>query len=197
MRKIIYTFLLCAPLFTIAQTKKPVQKAPVKTATITTQTPEQETPKRAPGTTDAHPEAKINSPLPAFQFVTPSKTFLTEKDLPKDKPIVFALFNPTCDHCQVAFNEIRKNMERYKDASIVFVTFADNFAELDDFIKTNNGSGIPNLHVVAARSEFITNFFMPNYILPQIMTFNKQRKLKKIFYEKVQTDSLLTYLNKQ
>jgi len=39
-------------------------------------------PKQVPGTEGqkTHDEAKINSLLPSFQFVTPAKIFLTEKD---------------------------------------------------------------------------------------------------------------------
>ncbi|HOZ52207.1 MAG TPA: redoxin domain-containing protein [Chitinophagaceae bacterium] len=158
----------------------------------------QGTPKQVPGTEGqkTHPEAPINSTIPVFQYITSSGKFITDSDLPKNKPIVMALFNPTCDHCQKAIVEMKEKNEQFKNVTIVFVSSIANYVDLDNFVKITGVSTYPNFYICAAQDNFITSYFMPNWILPQVMVYNKQRKLKKIFYETINTDSLLTYLNK-
>ena len=155
-------------------------------------------PKQVPGTEGqkTHDEASINSSLPVFQYITSTGKFITDTDLPKNKPIVMALFNPTCDHCQKAIVEMKEKNEVFKNVTIVFVSSIANYTDLDNFVKITDVSTYPNFYICAAQDRFITSYFMPNWILPQVMVYNKQRKLKKIFYETINTDSLLTYLNK-
>lgn len=187
----------------ISQAKKAPQKkaSATKSSSVKTQ-PQQSAssgkPNRAPGTEgkDPHPEATYNSLLPQFEFVTSQKTMLNNKNLPANKSTIFALFSPSCDHCEKAFSVIRNNIEAYKDFNIVFVTFAEYFHEIDSFIKVKNVVNLPNVYLCGARSQFIINYFMPNIVLPQVMVFDKQRRLKRIFYETVNNDSLLYYLNK-
>jgi hypothetical protein len=156
-----------------------------------------QTPKQIPGTEGqkVHEEAAVNSLLPNFQMATVSGKLITKADLPKNKPTVFALFNPTCDHCQHAIDAFKQQIHRFKDVNIVFVTSVMNFADLDHFIKLAGVSMYPNFYICAVQDDFITKFFMPNYILPQIMLFNKQQKLKKIFYETISADSAFHYLH--
>ncbi len=155
-------------------------------------------PRQVPGTegTKTHDEAKINSTIPAFQFATAAGKFITNADLPANKPVILALFSPTCDHCQRAVAAIKDKMNLFGDAVIIFVTSISNFSELENFEKISEISLFPSIHVCAAQDAFITKFFMPNWILPQVMVYNKQQKLQKIFYETVNTDSLLVYMKK-
>ncbi len=154
------------------------------------------TPKQIPGTQKVHEERPLNSPLPAFHFVTSDEKFITEKDLLPGKPVILALFNPNCDHCLKAVNTIREKIEQFYNVQIVFVTSILNFGELKNFVQIADIARFNNIHVCATQDTYISSTFMPNWILPQIMVYNKDRKLKKIFYEEVQTDSLLYYLFK-
>ncbi|GBL36077.1 hypothetical protein EMGBS15_16720 [Filimonas sp.] len=155
-------------------------------------------PRQVPGTEGqkSHDEAKVNSSIPVFQFVTAQGKFISEADLPKNKPVIMALFSPTCDHCQRAVAAIKERMNDFNEATIIFVTSITNFSELDNFEKITELGNYPNLYVCAAQDAFITKFFMPNWILPQVMVFNKQQKLKKIYYETINTDSVLNYMKK-
>ena len=155
-------------------------------------------PKQIPGTEGQkmHDEAKVNSLLPSFYFATDTEKFLTEKDLAKNKSIVLALFNPTCDHClQVAY-AIRDHYKLFENVSVVFVTSVTNIGGLHGFALSSELKRYSNVHFCATTDAFIAKTFMPNWILPQVMLFNKQRKLKKIFYETVNADSMHYYLIK-
>ncbi len=155
-------------------------------------------PKQVPGTEGqkTHDEAKVNSTIPPFQFATSAGKFMTNADLPANKPVILALFSPTCDHCQRAVASIKDKMNLFGDAVIIFVTSISNYSELENFEKISEISLYPTIHVCAAQDAFIAKFFMPNWILPQVMVYNKQQKLQKIFYETVNTDSLMTYMRK-
>jgi len=157
-----------------------------------------QTPKQVPGTEGqkTHDEAAINSMPPNFQFIKNDGTYFSNKDLPKNKPMIFALFSPNCDHCQKAVAEMKAKTAMFKDATIVFVTFGTNFKELESFVQTTGVGDLKNFYICAAPDRWITSYFMPNYILPQVIVFNKQQKLKKIFYETINTDSLNFYMNK-
>ena len=97
-------------------------------------------PRQVPGTegTKTHNEAKINSTIPAFQFATAAGKFITKADLPANKPVILALFSPTCDHCQRAVAAIKDKMNLFGDAVIIFVTSISNFSELENFEKILN-----------------------------------------------------------
>ena len=152
--------------------------------------------KQIPGTTNVHEELPINSLLPSFHFVTYKENFITESNLPKGRPTIMALFNPNCDHCLKATLAIKEKMESFYNVNIVLVTSIINFGELKDFVMNAELARYSNVFVCATQDSYISKTFMPNWILPQVMVYNKDRKLKKIFYETVQTDSLLHYLFK-
>src|ERR1044071_8907941 len=71
--------------------------------------------------------------LPSFNLLlTDSITYYTKADLPKEKPVLFMLFDPNCDHCQHEAEEILKNIDSLRNIEIVMVTNAD-FADLKKF----------------------------------------------------------------
>ncbi len=156
----------------------------------------QEQVKQIPGTQKEHEEMPINSVLPPFHFVTHKEVFITEADIPKNKPIVMTLFNPNCDHCLQAAMAIKDKMEAFRNVTIIFVTSILNFSELNSFVQIAELGKYPNVFVCATQDEYISKTFMPNWILPQVQLYNVNRKLKKTYYENIQTDSLLTYLYK-
>lgn len=156
----------------------------------------QGSPKQAPGTEGqkTHPEAAVNSLLPPFRYVTHQGKFITNKDIPANKPVIMVLFNPTCDHCMRAAQLLKENRNLFSNATIVLVTFVSNFAELEGFVLSQGLSMEKNFFICAAEEKAITSYFMPNYILPQVLVYNKQHRLKKIFYEIIQADSTHHYM---
>lgn len=152
--------------------------------------------KQIPGTQKEHEEMPLNAALPPFHFVTHNEVFITEADIPKHKPIVLTLFNPNCDHCLQAAVLIKENMEAFRNVTIIFVTSILNFGELKGFAQISELAKYPNVYVCATQDEYISKTFMPNWILPQVQLYNVNRKLKKTYYETIQTDSLINYLYK-
>lgn len=194
MKKLLIpmAFMLMMPYWLNAQTKN---KSSSKTNS-STPAPEINKPKQIPGTENqqTHPEAKLNSALPSFVMITPDRKPFTEKDIPKNHSVIFTLFNPNCDHCILATNAIKSKLDSLPNTTIVFMTFASNLADLPDFIHKSEASNYPNFHVGICQESFILGHFMPSYVLPQMMIYNAKRKLKKIFYETMDADHLVSYL---
>lgn len=158
----------------------------------------QSAPKQIPGTEGqkTHPEAAVNSTIPPFRYVTHQRKFITNQDIPVNKPVIMVLFNPTCDHCQKAAQILKDNKALFGQSTVVLVTFVSNFGELEGFVQSQGLAMEPNFFICAAEEKAITSYFMPNYILPQILVYNKQHKLKKVFYETMQADSVQYYMTK-
>lgn len=158
----------------------------------------QSAPKQIPGTEGqkTHPEAAVNSTIPPFRYVTHQRKFITNQDIPVNKPVIMFLFNPTCDHCHKAAQILKENKAMFGQSTVVLVTFVSNFAELEGFVQSQGLAMEPNFFICAAEEKAITSYFMPNYILPQILVYNKQHKLKKVFYETIQADSVQHYMLK-
>ena len=126
-------------------------------------------PRQVPGTqgTKTHDEAKINSTIPAFQFATAAGKFITNADLPANKPVILALFSPTCDHCQRAVAAIKDKMNLFGDAVIIFVTSISNFSELENFEKILNRNEENNCEFnlsIDRQRHFLMNEFKNKYL---------------------------------
>lgn len=188
MKKII----LCLFLFsTLGLTDVQAQN----NKTTTTQTKPQR-PKRAPGTEgpDVHAEAKLNSPLPDFTLTNLLQKSVTKKDIPEGNSVIFAMFNPGCGHCVDLGKMIANLKDSLKTTTVVLMTFQENFKELTTYVQTTGLEKMAQVHVGIANNQFILNHFMPSYTIPQIMFYNKQKKLKKIVYEKIESKEILQYI---
>lgn len=152
--------------------------------------------KRAPGTEgkDPHPEAAINSVLPAFRMMLPDKSIYSSTDIPVGNSVIFAMFNPTCDHCVNTGRDIFQKLDSLKNTTIIFITFTGNFNDLNQYLMSTGLVNNQQVHVGVANDQFILGHFMPNYIIPQVMVYNKKKKLKKILYETISTDEVMRYL---
>lgn len=155
-----------------------------------------ERPKRAPGTEgpDAHAEAKLNSPLPDFTLTNAAQKMIVKKDIPESNTVIFAMFNPGCGHC-IDFGKLIAGLkDSLKKTTVVLMTFQENFKDLKGYIESTGLDKMPQVHIGIASNQFILNHFMPSYSIPQIMFYNKQKKLQKIVYEKIEEKEILEYI---
>lgn len=192
MRKTIYCLLwmTCLSLSVFAQTGK--AKATKKVSASSTSSP-----KRVPGTEgkDAHPEAALNSLLPSFKMMHPDQTLFTDQEIPAGNSVLFMMFNPTCDHCVTAGKELFQKLDSLKNTTFILITFTSNFNDLPNYIQTTGLVNNKQIHVGVASDKFILGHFMPNLIIPQVMVYNKKKKLKKIFYETMDVSEVIRCLN--
>jgi hypothetical protein len=176
------TFMLLPVLLTAQQKKSKSRPTEKVTNTEETQMP--------PG---LKPLAIKGAPLPSFTFVTAQQTRMTLEQLPSDKPVLLALFNPMCDHCQKVATTIRDHIKEFEHVTILFVTGMNFMNELANFSKLSGIETFPNFIVCSAQEEFTEQLFEAKGI-PQIMLYNRDHLLQKTYYENITVKDVLNYL---
>lgn len=111
--------------------------------------------------------------IPEFSVVTaPDSTIFTRKDLKKDKPLLIMIFSPDCSHCQHETQVIEKNMEHFKDAQILMVTWLP-YNTLVPFSEAYNTGKYQNIILAHDPHDFFYGYFeMHQY--PKVIVYNKK-----------------------
>lgn len=130
--------------------------------------------------------------IPTFTiYKAPDSTAFTREDL-KRKSTVFIVFDPDCDHCQMETKAITSNIERFKKAQIIMVTYFPH----KEMLKFYRKYKIANYPIITMGSD--PKFFFPIYYkvgnLPAIFVYDKNRKLKKSFAGTVSLEKIIEAL---
>ncbi len=116
----------------------------------------------------------------------------SRSDLKKNKPTVFFIFSPECEHCQHETDALIKNIKKFKNVQILMITWLP-YSEMVDFYKKYKIANYPN--IMMARD---TKFFFPPFFkvrnLPSIYIYDKNGKYKKTFEGSVGMDQILSNL---
>ncbi|MEO7961571.1 MAG: redoxin domain-containing protein [Ginsengibacter sp.] len=131
--------------------------------------------------------------VPKFAiYKAPDSTVFTREDLKKNRPVMFMIFSPDCDHCQNETRQMLDNIEKFKNTQIVMVTYLP-YEEMIAFYKNYDIARYPQ--ITMARD---TKFFFPVFFkvenLPSIFIYDKKQKLRKAFDGDVSIDSLTSAL---
>jgi len=131
--------------------------------------------------------------IPQFTvFKAPDSTAFTRDNLEKRKPVVFMIFSPDCEHCQHETEMLLANINKFKDAQIVMVTYLP-YNEMMAFYKTYKIASYPE--ITMARD---TKFFFPVFFkirnLPSLFVYDKKGDFKKAFEGSVKMEDIETEL---
>ncbi len=141
----------------------------------------------------AQPGAK----LPAFQVLDNEKKIITDADIDKNAPLVIVLFNPGCDHCMMATKAFYERKDEFKDATILFITGAQLWGQLSSFMRFINLDLSQATHfIISADNSNVTKDLFESKGIPQVMVYNKEKILQKVFHQFISIDSVLDYLPK-
>ena len=122
--------------------------------------------------------------IPQFTvYKAPDSTAFSRDDLQKKKPVVFMIFSPDCEHCQHETEKLLANIDKFKTAQIVMVTYLP-YDEMMAFYKNYKIADYPQ--ITMARD---TKFFFPVFFkvrnLPSIFVYDKKRKISKRILKEV------------
>ncbi len=131
--------------------------------------------------------------IPQFTvYKAPDSTSFSKNDLEKKKPVIFMIFSPDCEHCQHETEALLANMEKFKGAQIVMVTYLP-YNEMIQFYKNYKIADYPQ--ITMARD---TKFFFPVFFkirnLPSIFVYDKKGDFKKSFEGSVKIDAIAEQL---
>lgn len=131
--------------------------------------------------------------IPQFTvYKAPDSTSFSKNDLEKKKPVVFMIFSPDCEHCQHETEALLANIEKFKGAQIVMITYLP-YNEMIQFYKNYKIADYPQ--ITMARD---TKFFFPVFFkirnLPSIFVYDKKGDFKKSFEGSVKIDAIAEQL---
>lgn len=116
--------------------------------------------------------------LPSFNLLLPdSSTYLNTTDIPAGKPLIFVGFSPVCVHCQTETRAIIKNIDRFKDARIYFVTTYP-FTDMKVYYQYFKLAAYPNITMGADTKDYFFPYFKAHSI-PYFAIYDSKKRLKQ------------------
>ena len=127
--------------------------------------------------------------FPQFSVVTPDSVWVTNKSFPAGKPLIFIYFSPDCGHCQLEAQAMYKNIDSFKNATVLWVSFHP-LPEIKMFKTLYHLDSLPN--VIFARDP---KYFLPAYykvaFTPYIAVYNSEGIFVKGFRTGAKPEELI------
>ena len=134
--------------------------------------------------------------IPSFTtYKAPDSTAFTKQDVRKGKPVLLMIFSPDCSHCQNVTKEIIKNIEHFKKAQIIMITWLP-YSDMSAFYKDYKIANYPEI-TMAWDSKY---FFLPYYNVrnyPKLIVYDKKGKYVKEFHGDVNIEDVWQTVNKK
>ncbi len=115
--------------------------------------------------------------IPDFRFLQKTGTAFTRQQLPAGKPLFFAFFDITCDHCQKAMQYLNSHSRELGKAAIYLVTL-DPGPSAEAFLGKHAPQLLrqPNTVLLRdTRNQFITLFQPKKY--PSLFLYSSRKEL--------------------
>ncbi len=144
--------------------------------------------------TDSTPAVYLRFPtIPQFTIYNAAdSSVFTRENLKKRTPTVFIVFNPECEHCQHETKALIANIDKFKHAQVVMVSYLD----YDQMVKFYREYKIADYPVITMGRD--AKYFLPVFFdvktLPAIFVYDKKGKIKKAFEGSVPIEKLIEEL---
>lgn len=132
--------------------------------------------------------------LPAFKIMLSSGKLFTPSDLVQQKPVVLIYFSPECDHCQQLMNAFFKNVQAFKNAEVVMVTFKP-LSEVAAFEQAYQTFKYPNIKVGTEGTTYFLRSYFKLQETPFTALYNKQGALLYSYRKQTPVPELINRLN--
>jgi len=118
--------------------------------------------------------------LPMFNILTPDSTLFSTYDIPEGNPVAFFFFDPDCKHCQAATTLLLNGMDSIKNIDFYFVSFQHNLKQIQEFYDKNEMKKYKNIKLIGRDPEYFFNAFYDIKFTPDLILYNKYKKLMKL-----------------
>lgn len=102
----------------------------------------------------------------------------TNFEIPNGRPVVLIYFNSTCDHCREEMNAIKKEIDLFDEANLIFFS-SEEMPSIVEFASWSGLSGSNVRFGKVSPEEVASRFGVLS--LPQIFIYNQQGALNEIF----------------
>ncbi len=117
--------------------------------------------------------------FPPATLLLPGKTNFTKADLPKKKPVMLMIFNPTCEHCQHETEALTKDIDKFKDVTIVMATTYP-YDSMMAFRDRNHLADFENIIVGQDVNYFLVSYYLM-HSMPFLAFYDKNFNLISVF----------------
>jgi hypothetical protein len=134
----------------------------------------------------------VGAPMPPLNVKTTEDKTLTSRDLRNKANLFLMIFNPLCDHCQLATQKIIGKIDALNKSHFVLIAAPDMKQYMPTFDSATHISKYPKLQVgYDSLAIARLNTFMG---LPQVNIYDRDRKLIKVLTSDFPIDSLVKYM---
>lgn len=131
--------------------------------------------------------------MPVFSIVQSNGKTLNTAKLPNAKPVILIYFSPDCDHCTTLLNAMFKQMDQFKKAMILLVTFRP-MNEIIEFEKKYKTAHYKNISVGMEQPIFFLKNLYQLESTPFTALFNKNGNLVYSYKKETPVNDLLVRL---
>jgi thiol-disulfide isomerase/thioredoxin len=134
--------------------------------------------------------------IPPFTALNADSVYISDKLIPKNKPVVIVYFSPTCGHCQITAQEFGEKMKYMKDVYFVWVAYGHPLSEIKDFAKKFNLQQFNNIMIGGLINYNLPSFYRIKFT-PYMAVYNKEHHLIKTYDQGTEADTLIKLLKKE
>ena len=138
------------------------------------------------------PYEKDSLHIPSFTVLQTDSVFISDKKIPKDKPVVIIYFSPECGHCQITADEFSKKMKDMKNIFFVWVSYYP-LPEIKEFAKKFNLQQFNNIIIGRDPNYAIPSYFRVKFT-PFMAVYNKEHHLIQTYQQGTEADTLVNLL---
>ncbi|MBI5856541.1 MAG: redoxin domain-containing protein [Sphingobacteriales bacterium] len=134
-----------------------------------------------------------STPFPSIDIqLMDSSTVFQTKTIAKDKPVVFLVFNTTCEHCRQEAADLVKNKSRLDKIRLVMMSY-ENITPIKNFYNRYSLSQIEGL-VIGRDYRFAGANYFSYESVPFCAVYSKKHLFLKSFERDFTTDSIFKVL---
>jgi len=113
--------------------------------------------------------------------------------LPERTRLLLIIFDPACDHCQRQAHDVRLNLGRLPQCSVVWISTAP-LQDIATFSVEYQLDKISNVHFAGIKTDEMSTAFGSHFI-PHLFIYGEDRRLIKEFKGETKMESILGYMN--
>ena len=131
--------------------------------------------------------------MPAFSIIQSNGKTLNTTKLPKTNPVVLIYFSPDCDHCTVLLNNMFSQIDQFKKATILLISFRP-MNEIVEFEKKYKTAAYKNIIVGMEQPVFFLKNLYDLKSTPFTALFRKNGNLVYSYKKETSVNDLVTRL---
>ena len=131
----------------------------------------------------------IAKTFPVFTLKLTDESVFKSASVKKGNPAMVIYFSPTCDHCQNFISDILKNMEAFKNYTIILVTYVD-ISEVKKFEEDYHLKKYKNIIAGTEGIDFTVRYFYNVTTFPFTALYNKNLNLVSVYRQPPTMDQL-------